>query len=56
MEPRSAEYLPENWTFGSKETEITWFLNGYVHKNVPKQKSCLEHIKVALGELDENLN
>jgi guanylate cyclase soluble subunit alpha len=56
MEPRSSSFLPENWIPLSECKEITWFLNDYKHINVPINAKCIDHIKAALLDLDENIN
>jgi hypothetical protein len=62
LEPRGSEFLPENWIVQKsdensnektdKETkEITWFLNSYYHKDVPKTENILVHVQTALNDI-----
>lgn len=51
FEPRSKDFLPENWFAASysQPDDISWFLNSYKHKDLPVESdSCFEHVHAAL--------
>jgi hypothetical protein len=52
MEPRSSEYLPENF-FQQDEFEAkSWFLNSFLYENCT-EKDQIFHIKSALNNLND---
>ena len=54
FEPRSKEFLPENWFTANyaREDDVSWFMNTYRHMNVvdhtPGVYDCFQHVQAAL--------
>ena len=52
MEPRSGEFLPENFVNKEMTRPFSWFLNAYKCTEMASDEDYMKHIKYGL----ENLN
>lgn len=60
LEPRSAQFLPENWSSAQSNeqetSEISWFLNSFKHESIQEDnnepKDVIEHVQAALIQIN----